>query len=121
MGVGGGNIVEVFNDYGSTYAMAYPTPEIKMNQTFMQFGYLNCIVSDVTTPWTDRNVVPYYKGTWAHLRRVGSVEEYKRTVSFKNRRYGTKDSLISKLNKSSRANAIIPIAMELVTFNVNGG
>ena len=34
---------------------------------------------------------------------------------------GTKDSLINKLNKSSRANGIIPIAMELVTFNVNGG
>lgn len=88
MGVGGGDIVEVFNDYGSTYAMAYPTPEIKVNQTFMQFGYLNGIVGDVTTPWTDRNVVPYYKGTWANLRRVGSMEEYKRTVSFKNRRYG---------------------------------
>ncbi len=38
MGVGGGDIAEIFNDYGSTYAMAYPTPEIKMNQTFMQFG-----------------------------------------------------------------------------------
>ena len=88
MGVDGGDIVEVFNDYGSTYAMAYPTPEIKMNQTFMQFGYPNGIVGDVTTPWTDRNVVPYYKGTWANLRRVGSMEEYKRTVSFKNRRYG---------------------------------
>lgn len=88
LGIGGGDIVEVFNDYGSTYAMAYPTPEIKVNQTFMQFGYLNGIVGDVTTPWTDRNVVPYYKGTWANLRRVGSMEEYKRTVSFKNRRYG---------------------------------
>jgi arsenite oxidase large subunit len=88
MGVDGGDVVEVYNDYGSTYAMAYPTPEIKKNQTFMQFGYLNGIVGDVTTPWTDRNIVPYYKGTWANLRRVGSMEEYKRSVSFKNRRYG---------------------------------
>ena len=88
LGIGGGDVVEVYNDYGSTYAMAYPTPEIKMNQTFMQFGYLNGIVGDVTTPWTDRNVIPYYKGTWANLRRVGSMEDYKRTVSFKNRRYG---------------------------------
>ncbi len=31
---------------------------------------------------------PNYKGTWANLRRVGSMEEYERTVSFKNPRYG---------------------------------
>ena len=58
------------------------------NQTFMQFAYINGIACDVTTPWTDRNVVPYYKGTWANPSRVGSMEDYKRTVSFKNRRYG---------------------------------
>jgi arsenite oxidase large subunit len=89
LGVTGGDIVEVFNDYGSTYAMAYPQAEIKRNQTFMQFAHYNGIAGDVTTPWTDRNVVPYYKGTWANLRRVGSMEEFKRSVSFKNRRYGT--------------------------------
>jgi leucyl-tRNA synthetase len=37
--------------------------------------------------WTDRNIVPYYKGTWADIRRVGSMEDYKRKVSFKDRRY----------------------------------
>lgn len=88
LGIGGGDVVEVYNDYGSTYAIAYPTPETKKNQTFMQFAYINGIAGDVTTPWTDRNVIPYYKGTWANLRRVGSMEDYKRTVSFKNRRFG---------------------------------
>jgi arsenite oxidase large subunit len=76
------------NDYGSTYAMAYPQPEIKRTQTFMQFGHYNGIMGDVTTPWTDRNVVPYYKGTWANLRRVGSMEEFKKAITFKDRRYG---------------------------------
>ena len=53
----------------------------------MQFAYFNGIAGDVTTPWTDRNVVPYYKGTWASVRRVGNLEEFKQTVSFKGRRY----------------------------------
>ena len=78
-------MVEVFNDYGSTFAMAYPTKTAKRGQTFMLFGYFNGIQGDVTTDWTDRNVVPYYKGTWADIRRVGTMEDYKRTVSFKER------------------------------------
>jgi arsenite oxidase large subunit len=41
----------------------------------------------VTSPWVDRNVVPYYKGTWASIKRVGSVEDWKQTISFKDRRY----------------------------------
>jgi arsenite oxidase large subunit len=42
---------------------------------------------DVVTDWVDRNVVPYYKGTWASIKRIGSVEEYKSTISFKDRRF----------------------------------
>jgi len=79
---------EVHNDYGSTYAMAYLEPDIKPDQTFMQFGWYNGVVGDVVTEWTDRNIIPYYKGTWASIRRVGAMEDYKRTVSFKGRRYG---------------------------------
>ncbi len=82
-----GDIVEVFNDYGSTYAMAYPEPTVKRGQTFMLFGYFNGIAGDVTTEWTDRNVIPYYKGTWASMRRVGTVSEFKDSVSFKQRRW----------------------------------
>ncbi len=87
IGVTSGDVVEIFNDYGSTYAMAYLEPSIKRNQTFMQFGYFNGIAGDVVTPWTDRNVIPYYKGTWASVRRVGSVAEFKDTISFKERRW----------------------------------
>ena len=87
MGVSSGDVVEVYNDYGSTYAMAYLEPSIKPSHTFMQFAYFNGIAGDVTTPWVDRNVVPYYKGTWASIRRVGSVADFKNTVSYKQRRY----------------------------------
>lgn len=88
LGVAAGDIVEVYNDFGSTFAMAYPVKEIKRNQTFMLFGYVNGIQGDVTTDWTDENIIPYYKGTWGDIRKIGSMEDFKRTVSFKSRRFG---------------------------------
>ena len=87
VGAEAGDIIEVWNDYGSTYAMAYPVKDAKPGQTFMVYGQIKGIAGDVTTEWTDRNIIPYYKGTWASLRRVGTIEEYKRTVSTKRRSF----------------------------------
>lgn len=87
LGITSGDVVEVFNDYGSSYALAYLESDIKRNQTFMQFGHFNGVMGDLTTPWTDRNVIPYYKGTWANIRRIGKVEEFKEKISFKSRRF----------------------------------
>jgi arsenite oxidase large subunit len=87
LGIGAGDVVEVYNDFGSTYAMAYPDPSAKAGQTFMLFGYFNGVAGDVVTDWTDRNVVPYYKGTWADVRRVGTLQEFKRTVTAKDRHW----------------------------------
>ena len=84
--IGAGDIVEVFNDFGSTQAMAHLEPDIKAGQTFMQFGYDNGVMGDVTTNWTDRNVIPYYKGTWASLRRAGAGPT-SRKLSLKSRRF----------------------------------
>lgn len=88
LGIASGDVVEVYNDFGSTYAMALVEPNAKRGQTFMLFGYFNGVVGDVTTDWTDRNVVPYYKGTWADVRRVGTLNEFKKTVTFKDRHCG---------------------------------
>jgi len=88
LAVTAGDIVEVYNDFGSTVAMVYPVAEIKRGQTFMLFGYVNGIQGDVTTDWTDHNIIPYYKGAWGDIRKIGSMEEFKRTVSFKSRRFG---------------------------------
>jgi arsenite oxidase large subunit len=87
LGVQGGDVVEVYNEYGSTFAMVYPEPDIKTGQTFMQFGYDNGVQGNVTTNWTDRNIIPYYKGTWASIRRVGTIADHKKEISFKSRRY----------------------------------
>jgi len=89
LGIESGDIVELHNDFGSAFAMAYLEPDIGRNQTFMMFGYDNGVVGDVVTDWTDRNLIPYYKGTWADIRKVGTMKDYKRTVSFKRRRFLT--------------------------------
>jgi arsenite oxidase large subunit len=86
LGIANGDIVELYNDYGSTYAMAYITDDAKRNHVFMQFGHYNGIQGDVTTEAVDRNIVPYYKGSWANLRKA-TQGDYKSTVSFKSRRY----------------------------------
>lgn len=87
LGIANGDIVELFNDYGATYAMAYLVPEIKRGQVFMQFGHYNGVAGDVTTEAVDRNVLPDYKHTWANIRKAARGE-YKSTVSFKSRRFG---------------------------------
>ena len=87
LGIESGDVVELYNDYGATYAMAYIEADIKPGQVFMMFAYPSGIAGDVTTEAVDENVVPYYKGTWADMRKVGSMDDYKRTVSFKSRRY----------------------------------
>ncbi|MDN7681624.1 arsenate reductase (azurin) large subunit [Burkholderia cenocepacia] len=86
LGISSGDVVEVYNDFGSTHAMAYLEPSIKSGHTFMQFGHFNGTVGNLVTPWVDQNVVPYYKGTWANLRRVGTLEDSKDSISFKSRR-----------------------------------
>jgi len=87
LGIASGDVVEIKNDYGAVHAMAYLEPQIKPAQTFMLFAYPFGVAGDVTTDAVDENVVPYYKGTWADIRRVGSIDEFKRTVSFKSRRF----------------------------------
>lgn len=82
-----GDIVEVFNDHGLTHAMCVPEPTIKPGRSFMLFAQENGTVGDLVTPWVDRNVVPYYKGTWASIRRVSTSSEFKKTISFKSRQW----------------------------------
>jgi len=87
LGIANGDIVEVHNDYGATSAMAYLEPDLERGQVFMMFGYPNGVQGDLISEWTDRNIIPYYKGTWANIRRVGENPAYLRDVSFKRRRY----------------------------------
>lgn len=82
-----GDIVVINNDYGSVFAMAYLESDIKPSQTFMLFAYPFGVAGDLTTNQVDENQVPYYKGTWADIRKVDGMEDFKRSVSFKRRRF----------------------------------
>ena len=45
-----GDLVEVYNDNGSTQAMVYPTPTAKRKQTFMLFANPNGVQGNVVSP-----------------------------------------------------------------------
>ncbi|MFN3981644.1 MAG: molybdopterin dinucleotide binding domain-containing protein, partial [Caldilinea sp.] len=87
LGIESGDIVEVYNNRGASFALAYVEPAIKRGQAFMMFGHHRGIAGDLVTEWVDENIVPYYKGAWADIRKVGVLSEYKETVTFKSRRY----------------------------------
>lgn len=87
LGIAAGDVVEIFNDNGTTCAMAYPVADMKPGHTFMLFGQAKGIAGDLTSDWTDRNVVPYYKGAWASIRRVGAIADYRQNTSFKRRAF----------------------------------
>ena len=88
LGVKPTDVVEIYNDYGSLTAMAYPEPTIRHNQSFVVFGAPKGIVGSVVTTATDVHFLEYHKGTWADIRRVGSMPDWQRTVSTKSRMYG---------------------------------
>jgi arsenite oxidase large subunit len=44
------------------------------------------VVGDLVTNAIDENVLPYYKGTWAAVRRLGDAG-YSATVTQKSRHY----------------------------------
>jgi hypothetical protein len=64
----------------------YLEPDIKTRQSFMQFGYYNGVQGNVTTNLTDRNIIPYYKGTWANIRRVGGQDDFRKSISLSSSR-----------------------------------
>ncbi len=89
LGIAAGDLVELANDYGTMLALAYPEPDAKPGQLFVQFGHFASPVGRLVSEAVDRNVVPYYKGVWAELRRVEVAPAYATRISFKSRRYRT--------------------------------
>jgi arsenite oxidase large subunit len=87
LGIKETDIVEVYNDNGATTAMAYPEATLKTGSTFMVFGAPKGVQGSVTSTATDAHFLPYYKGSWANIRRIGSMPDWQRTVSTKSRLY----------------------------------
>ncbi len=89
LGVKPGDLVEVYNDVGSTQAMAQPTPTAKRGQTFMLFAYPTGVQGNVVNASVNELTIPNYKHTWANIRKLSDQPENIRGLSFKSWEYRT--------------------------------
>jgi len=87
MGVAEGDLVEIFNDNGSTQAMAYPTPRARPGETFMLFAYPTGPQGNVTSAGVNELIIPNYKQTWGNIRKLANAAEAVRDLSFKSKEY----------------------------------
>ena len=84
-----GDLVEVYNDNGSTQAMVYPTPTAKRKQTFMLFANPNGVQGNVVSPGVNEFIIPNYKQTWGAIRKLADAPESVQGLSFKSLEYRT--------------------------------
>ncbi len=87
IGVDAGDLVEVYNESGSTQAMALPTPTARRGETFMLFGYPTGVQGNVVNEGTNELVVPNYKQTWGNIRKIADAPRAVRHLSFKSQEY----------------------------------
>ena len=85
--VAAGDLVEVYNDDGSTQAMVYPTPTAKKGHTFMLFAYPTGVQGNVVNAGTNELILPNYKQTWANIRKLASAPNGVKHLSFKSQEY----------------------------------
>lgn len=84
-----GDLVEVYNDNGSTQAMVNPTPTAKRKQTFMLFAYPTGPQGNVVSKGVNELIIPNYKQTWGNIRKIADAPEVTRRLTFKSSEYTT--------------------------------
>ena len=89
LGLKTGDLVEVYNDNGSTQAMAYPTPTAKRKQTFMLFAYPMGVQGNVVSAGVNELVIPNYKQTWGNIRKIADAPANVKGLTFKSEEYAT--------------------------------
>jgi arsenite oxidase large subunit len=82
-----GDLVEVFNDNGSTQAMVYPTPTAKRKETFMLFAYPTGPMGNVISKGVNEFIIPNYKQTWGNIRKIADAPEVTKSLTFKSQEY----------------------------------
>jgi len=81
-----GDLVMLYNDYGSVRAVAYISTSVRKGELFMAFGFPDSPVNNLVTDFVDpATKIPYYKGTAASIRRIERVEDIADSMSFKSR------------------------------------
>ena len=82
LGIASGDLIEVANDMGRVEAMAYVADSVKKGHAFMLFGQPRGAAGDLVSDHVDpATTIPYYKGVWADIRRVGPMPEGLKHVS----------------------------------------
>jgi arsenite oxidase large subunit len=82
LGIAAGDLVELSNDVGTVNALAYPSSSVKRGHTFMLFGQPRGAAGDLVSDHVDpATTIPYYKGVWASIRRLGPQPESMRGMS----------------------------------------
>jgi arsenite oxidase large subunit len=87
LGLKSGDLVEVYNENGSTQAMAYPTPTAKRKETFMLFGFPTGVQGNVVSAGVNEDIIPNYKQTWGNIRKISDAPEGVRHLTFKSKEY----------------------------------
>ena len=83
LGIASSDLVELSNDMGTVRAMAYVSDAVKRGQTFMLFGQPRGAIGDLVSDHVDpATTIPYYKGVWANIRRIGPLPDIAKAVSF---------------------------------------
>jgi arsenite oxidase large subunit len=85
--VNAGDLVEVYNDNGSTQAMVYPTTTARRKETFMLFANPNGVQGNVVSPGVNELIIPNYKQTWAAIRKLSDAPKDAQQLSFKSFEY----------------------------------
>jgi arsenite oxidase large subunit len=83
LGVAAGDLVEIYNDVGSTQAMVYPTPTARRKEAFMVFAHPLGVQGNVVSGAVNELLIPNYKQTWADIRRIAAPDAQVAHVSFK--------------------------------------
>ena len=83
LGVGQGDLVEVFSDDGATQAMAYPTATARPKETFMLFASPAGLQGNVINAGVNELVLPNSKQTWADIRKLSDAPPSVQGMSFK--------------------------------------
>ena len=84
-----GDLVEVYNDNGSTQAVVYPVPTAKRKQAFMLFAYPSGVQGNVVSAGVNEFIIPNYKQTWGAIRKIADAPEGVRHLTFKSEEYTT--------------------------------
>ncbi len=88
LSVKAGDLVEIYNDDGSTQAMVYPTPTARKGETFMLFGYPTGVQGNVVNgEGVNELVIPNYKQTWGNIRRISDAPEGVKHLTFKSQEF----------------------------------